>query len=241
MKKFGFTMIELLVVVAIIALLIALLLPVLHNAREKAQVVECGSNLRQLNIAWAGYAHDHNGNLVDPTPGTRNNWVEPGTGIQPIRDGTMFNYARDLRIYRCPTEPRETYQRSYSINDYVGGMEFVKNYVIPAMKMEEVPSPSATFTFLEEYDMRGWNLGSFNLLPMQAPNGPAWIDPPGTWHGSQVNVMSYVDGHITTDRWETGSPATIVLSGNHYPIRYDPGNSDLLRLAQSFTPGATRK
>jgi len=56
----GFTIIELLVVVAIIALLIALLMPALDAARESARVVQCGSQVSQLCVATELYTHDFN-------------------------------------------------------------------------------------------------------------------------------------------------------------------------------------
>jgi len=57
----GFTLIELLVVISIIALLIAILLPVLGSARELAKASSCSSNLRQVGIAYYTYGVDRKG------------------------------------------------------------------------------------------------------------------------------------------------------------------------------------
>src|SRR5262245_48371441 len=64
----GFTLVELLFVIAIIAILIALLLPVLAGAREQSNRVVCTARLHQLSTALILYAHDHRGMLI---PGTR--------------------------------------------------------------------------------------------------------------------------------------------------------------------------
>lgn len=55
----GFTLVELLVVISIIALLVALLLPALQEAREVAKQIHCVSNIRQLGLAVHTYAQDH--------------------------------------------------------------------------------------------------------------------------------------------------------------------------------------
>jgi len=76
----GFTLVELLVVIAIIALLMAVLLPALTKARRAAKRVVCMSNMKQLLAAWAAYADNSDGKLVNggqtPPQGILNSTVK---------------------------------------------------------------------------------------------------------------------------------------------------------------------
>src|SRR5262245_37450693 len=76
----GFALVEMLVVIAIIALLAALLFPVLGRAKAKASAVTCLNNTRQLTLAWAVYADANedrcvNNHGVDQTRAERNTWA----------------------------------------------------------------------------------------------------------------------------------------------------------------------
>jgi prepilin-type N-terminal cleavage/methylation domain-containing protein len=62
----AFTLVEMLVAIAIIAILAALLLPVLANAKEKAYRTQCASNLKQLGTSIQLYADDHGDQLPGP-------------------------------------------------------------------------------------------------------------------------------------------------------------------------------
>ena len=75
---FGFTLVEMLVVMVVVVLLLAVLIPTLSKARETAYIALCGNNLRQSGIAMGGYAAEWKGSIppnigrtdgIDPTYG----------------------------------------------------------------------------------------------------------------------------------------------------------------------------
>ena len=72
----AFTLVELLVVMAIISVLLAILLPTLSRAREYARQVKCASNMRQIVLAILMYSNDNKGKLPIPA-------LTPGNGSRP--------------------------------------------------------------------------------------------------------------------------------------------------------------
>ena len=58
MKRTGFTLVEIVVVIALIAMLMGILFPVLRASRQQAKAVKCGSNLKQLALALTIYEQE---------------------------------------------------------------------------------------------------------------------------------------------------------------------------------------
>ncbi len=97
MKRRTFTLIELLIVIAIIAILAAILLPVLSRARIAARRAACMGHLKQIGPLYAMYAEDFNGltphliNWNDPPPQTRLYWWDLLNGGEENRGGILVD------------------------------------------------------------------------------------------------------------------------------------------------------
>lgn len=105
----AFTLVELLVVVAIIALLISILLPALNRARSTAQDVVCVTNLKQLGLSVNMYQADN----ADAFPLAVTDelfWdrqVAEYMSIEPIRDGKVVEFSdKGARMFLCPRDWR---------------------------------------------------------------------------------------------------------------------------------------
>jgi prepilin-type N-terminal cleavage/methylation domain-containing protein/prepilin-type processing-associated H-X9-DG protein len=109
----GFTLVELLVVIGIIALLIAMLMPALQRAREQAMSVACQSNLRQIGYELEMYANNWRGWMFPPRLGAN----RPRDERWPVH---VFNPpVWNPPVMLCPADFEPDEEHSYLLNDHL--------------------------------------------------------------------------------------------------------------------------
>ena len=247
-RRQGFSLVELLAVVATIAILAALLLPVLGKARVKAQQARCMSNLRQLGFAWVMYFTDNNGRLVESYPVNNSNaWVlgdmtksteSTNTGL--LAQSKLYHYNRSFDIYHCPADQGVKVAgrilpsvRSYSMNAFMGARDanlgpipnFADQFVSFYAKESDLKKPASLWVLLDE-DERSINDGFF----VPDPTGRVWIDfPANSAHRHNFSfALNFADQH--SEIWRLQDPRTKQVSSAGTE-QY--GNHDLERLARA--------
>jgi len=168
----AFTLVELLVVISIITLLVAILLPALSRAKEKAREVACLNNLKQLQICAKLYSMDNDGflppnryvyNIVTGAPSLgfseKLTWcagLAPfDTTTENIERGLLFPYNKSTDIYRCPSDmarvrtPEGKFlhlrrTRSYNMSQSINGVPYIGEAIFPPSfaKESEIDDPA---------------------------------------------------------------------------------------------------
>jgi len=209
------------VVIAIIAVLMAILMPALNIARDQAKRIHCINNVKQLTFAWLLYKDDNDDKMVGGFPDRSSDaWMRGPRGNDPdpieqckegLRQGKLYPYAKNVDLYRCPSDDRINRQGMYTFGSYsVSGAlngeekEWSNRHLI---KYGEIKNPADTFVFVEEIDPRGWNKGSWVV---SKDFGNSWIDPLAIWHSKNRSTLGWANGSTNMHTWV--NPSTIDMA-----------------------------
>ena len=196
----GFTLVELLVVIGIIALLISILIPVLGRARDQANKTACMSNLRQVVIAFMQYANSNKdmcpfGARSDNPGGVDlpEDWVHYRRGInnQGLWSSSIAPYlggpGEGLRaILRCPSDNVDNrsnmgqYAYSYSMNMYYEPRPgFFPPEGHPPVRLSTTRRSSEKILLAEENERTindgFWAPGNYTATPVPGNYEAGWV------------------------------------------------------------------
>lgn len=222
----GFTMVEVLVVMAIVILLATLLLPVGKKMIELSKSTQCISNLKSLYMASMTYAQDHNMEIpcsyVNPYNG--HCWYQalagdPKTGQPTLTNGYLpLEYGVRPNVLSCPgnpairPSPNGTIGRgsfgwtNYAINDYL-------YYTTGPWLPKRLSATESSQIFLMD-SFNGIDGTTFAVIK----GNPPWADLHAV-HGDRINVV-FLDGHVESPKI--------------FPRNIDPVTGDLNELRSSW-------
>ena len=227
----GFTLIEILVVIAIIAILMSFIFPAVSRAKEQANVTKCISNVKQVALALTMWAGDHDDELPPVSETLKDSWVGQmikGSYLKPKSP-----------ILHCPSDHSwngTTRITSYGLNAMLTkGVEDHEGFLLSAIEnpseavltaeLNEKVWGSTTPVTQDYFDPKGWD-GDWTEKDGQ--RRPMHLDE--TRHGDK-SVYSYVDGHaklesfkstyekVTTNRYDPDFRLFLLKDETNKPIR----------------------
>jgi prepilin-type N-terminal cleavage/methylation domain-containing protein/prepilin-type processing-associated H-X9-DG protein len=217
MRRRGFTLVELLVVIGIIALLISILLPALNRAREKARQVQCASNLRQIGFGFLQYVNNNRG--ITPSSGDNGghmpaDWIYwyKNTKFDESVLAQYIGKPLNPAVFRCPSDELRShvdqggnlgrYLYSYSMNWHFASNGWKHGeWFTPRVNISQVRRSSQKIVFVEE-DERTINDGSW--APIVVSGYSSARDEIANRHDRRMGVdkaegrgnAGFLDGHV---------------------------------------------
>lgn len=203
MLRRGFTLLEVLVVIAIIAILIGLLLPAVQKVRETAARMKCQNNMKQIVLATHSYATVHDdrlptidGGLLGPNKGHSFffailPYVEQGNVYafykESVRRSAVFPF---IRLFVCPSDPTFQGEVNLPLSSYAANAQVFNGN--PGLVRSFSDGTSQTLIFAERYARRCqqesfyWPVSDFGTSARRATfadGGPllGWQNPGDVW------------------------------------------------------------
>lgn len=195
-----FTLMELLLVIAIVAILAGLLLPSLQIAKDASKGLKCKTQIKQIGQYMYMYAGDYNDFMPYCSGSTLATSYCFASNLMPSKDYIGYDAAsgaaRGSSIYRCPSFVQgNTFSYvSYGYNAHFSG----------AMKISSLPSPSKAMLLLE----KDWNSLQTSNYPWYAnyvtPGTNNYLGTSlGKRHNKRGNIV-YADNHVGD--WKNSLP-----------------------------------
>lgn len=243
----GFTLTELIVVLAVVALAGGVVTSTLATTRVRAQSATCLGNFQSLGAAWMLYAEGHNGNLTGAF-----DWVQgrldyaadnpDNTNRNHLLNSRLSSLVRDPIAFKCPAD-RSTAK--------AGGLELprVRSVAMnqmfrPASEREGwtssppwrnyvnssdlvFPAPANLWVLVDE-NPDSVNDAAFAVVMDRQKWGACWQDGPSILHNGG-GTLSFADGHAELRRWK--DPQTLTMKVTYrveFPYgRVQPYNLDV--------------
>lgn len=216
----GFSLIELLVVISVIALLAAMLVPAIRLVRESARTTKCKANLRQIVLGIHGYAQDWEAKLVPHYNGNGIRWfANLAEYLDAKRTGADWQVQGDLMKFNsvfwgCPVYNTDMAKKGASDYDWRPGYGLAKQPLLPASTWETNWATPVDLTKIRDIYLHELTHQSQRLLSTETidwyteaswSGGKAiWPNPKSAFsrgdvirHTGRANY-GFVDGHVST-------------------------------------------